>query len=181
MGQSHVWWEEDTLVVRVTGQNDKTWFDRTGHYHTEALVVTERYTLVNEHDDYSATIEDPNVYSRPWTINMPIYKRVGATLSYCSSNAWNSSKNFSTGSYVMSQSTPIENHHYPKTNRTTENAQPSTLSTRIISAFALLLTSLSAEAANYEVPRNVMATQTCREFGPAPPLPGLIGLPSSTT
>ncbi len=79
MGQSHAWWEEDTLVVRVTGQNDKTWFDRTGHYHTEALVVTERYTLVNEHViDYSATIEDPNVYSRPWTINMPIYKRVGA-------------------------------------------------------------------------------------------------------
>ncbi|MCH1551662.1 MAG: hypothetical protein L7T19_10905 [Pseudomonadales bacterium] len=79
MGQSHAWWEEDTLVVKVTGQNDRTWFDRTGHYHTEALVVTERYTLVNEHViEYSATIEDPNVYSRPWTINMPIYKRVGA-------------------------------------------------------------------------------------------------------
>ena len=78
MGQSHAWWEEDTLVVKVTGQNDRTWFDRTGHYHTEALVVTERYTLVNEHViEYSATIEDPNVYSRPWTISMPIYKRAG--------------------------------------------------------------------------------------------------------
>lgn len=78
MGQSHAWWEDDSLVVKVTGQSDKTWFDRTGHYHTEALVVTERYTLVNEHViEYSATIEDPNVYSRPWTIRMPIYKRVG--------------------------------------------------------------------------------------------------------
>lgn len=78
MGQSFAWWEEDTLVVKVTGQNDQTWFDRTGHYHTEALVVTERYTPVNEQlIEYSATIEDPNVYSKPWTIRMPIYKRVG--------------------------------------------------------------------------------------------------------
>jgi hypothetical protein len=78
MGQSYAWWEEDTLVVKVTGQNDQTWFDRTGHYHTEALVVTERYTPVNEQlIEYSATIEDPNVYSKPWTIRMPIYKRVG--------------------------------------------------------------------------------------------------------
>lgn len=79
MGQSHAWWEEDTLVVKVTGQNDRTWFDRTGHYHSEALVVTERYTLVNPQViEYSATIEDPNVFSRPWTISMPIYKRVGS-------------------------------------------------------------------------------------------------------
>ena len=78
MGQSYARWEGDTLVVEVTGQNDRTWFDRTGHYHTETLVVTERYTLVSEHVmEYSATIEDPNVYSRPWTIRMPIYKRVG--------------------------------------------------------------------------------------------------------
>jgi len=78
MGQSFAKWEGDTLVVRVDGQIDKTWFDRTGHYHSAALVVTERYTLRNEHVmDYSATIEDPNVYSRPWVIRMPIYKRVG--------------------------------------------------------------------------------------------------------
>lgn len=78
MGQSYAWWEGDTLVVKVTGQNDQTWFDRTGNYHTEALVVTERYTPINEHViEYVATIEDPNVYSKPWTIRMPIYKRVG--------------------------------------------------------------------------------------------------------
>lgn len=78
MGQSFAKWDGDTLVVEVTGQNDQTWFDRTGHYHTEALVVTESYKLINEHIiEYSATIEDPNVYSEPWTIRMPIYKRVG--------------------------------------------------------------------------------------------------------
>ena len=78
MGQSYARWEGDTLVVEVTGQLDGTWFDRTGHYHSSALVVTERYTLLNEHViDYSATINDPEVYERPWTIRMPIYKRVG--------------------------------------------------------------------------------------------------------
>ena len=78
MGQSVASWDGDTLVVKVTGQNDQTWFDRTGHYHSGALVVTERYTLRNSHVmDYSATIEDPEVYSEPWTISMPIYKRVG--------------------------------------------------------------------------------------------------------
>lgn len=78
MGQSYARWEGDTLVVTVTGQNDATWLDRTGNYHSANMVVTERYTPRNEHIiDYSATIEDPEVYSRPWTIRMPIYRRVG--------------------------------------------------------------------------------------------------------
>jgi len=78
MGQSYAQWEGDTLVVEVTGQNDQTWFDRAGNYHTEALKVTERYTLLNAHVlEYEATIEDPNIFTRPWTIKMPIYRRVG--------------------------------------------------------------------------------------------------------
>lgn len=78
MGQSYARWEGDTLVVEVTGQNDQTWFDRTGHYHSNALVVTERYTPLNAHVlEYSATIEDPLTFSQPWTIRMPIYKRIG--------------------------------------------------------------------------------------------------------
>lgn len=79
MGQSHAWWEGDTLVVEVTGQNDRTWFDRAGNHHSDALVVTERYTLVNPHViEYEATMEDPQTFTRPWTVRMPIYKRVGA-------------------------------------------------------------------------------------------------------
>lgn len=78
MGQSYARWEDDTLVVTVTGQNDATWLDRTGNYHSASMVVTERYTMRNAHVmDYSATIEDPEVYARPWTIRMPIYRRVG--------------------------------------------------------------------------------------------------------
>jgi len=78
MGQSTASWEGDTLVVVVTGQNDQTWFDRSGNFHSAALAVTERYTLKNAHIiEYEAKIEDPKVFSEPWTIRMPIYRRVG--------------------------------------------------------------------------------------------------------
>jgi hypothetical protein len=79
MGQSDAHWEGDTLVVVVTGHNNQSWFDRAGNHHSDALTVTERYTLLNEHViDYQATMKDNNVFTRPWTIRMPIYKRVGA-------------------------------------------------------------------------------------------------------
>ena len=45
MGQSVGHWEGDTLVVDVTGFNERTWFDRAGDYHSDALHVVERYTL----------------------------------------------------------------------------------------------------------------------------------------
>src|SRR5215510_7794121 len=45
MGQSVGKWEGDTLVVTVTGMNDQTWFDRAGNFHSDALKVTERYTM----------------------------------------------------------------------------------------------------------------------------------------
>jgi hypothetical protein len=77
MGQSNGRWEGDTLVVETTGFNDRTWFDRAGNYHTSALKVTERFEPVTEnHLQYSATIEDPNVFTRAWTINMPLYRHI---------------------------------------------------------------------------------------------------------
>ena len=77
MGWSRGRWEGDTLVVDVTGQRKETWFDRSGNYHSEALRVVERYTLVSPyHIMYEATIEDPNVYSRPWKISFPLYRRM---------------------------------------------------------------------------------------------------------
>jgi hypothetical protein len=77
MGQSVGRWEGETLVVEVTGFNDKTWFDRSGNYHSDQLRVVERYTRVGpDHLSYEATIEDPAVFTRPWTIRMPLYRRV---------------------------------------------------------------------------------------------------------
>jgi hypothetical protein len=76
MGQSVGHWEGDTLVVDVTGFNDKSWFDRAGDFHTDALHVVERYTRTSpDVISYEATIEDPNVFTRPWKISMPLYRR----------------------------------------------------------------------------------------------------------
>ena len=70
-------WEGDTLVVDVTSFNDQTWFDRAGNFHSEALHVVERYTPVSRDVlQYEATIEDPKVFTRPWKMSMPLYRRV---------------------------------------------------------------------------------------------------------
>jgi hypothetical protein len=77
MGQSVARWEGDTLVVVATGFNDLSWLDRSGNYHSDKLRVTERYTRVApDHLNYDATLEDPDVFTRPWTIAMPLYRRV---------------------------------------------------------------------------------------------------------
>lgn len=77
MGWSNGRWEGDTLVVDVAGFNDQTWFDSAGNFHSEALRVTERYTRTGaDHLSYEATIEDPKVFTRPWKIRLPLYRRV---------------------------------------------------------------------------------------------------------
>ena len=77
MGWSHGTWEGDTLVVKVTGQVDTTWFDRAGNHHSNQMVVTERYTPISPHHlHYEATIEDPATFTEPWTISMPLYRRM---------------------------------------------------------------------------------------------------------
>jgi hypothetical protein len=77
MGWSNGHWEGDTLVIEVSGFNDGSWFDRAGNYHSTSLKVTERYTLKDkEHIQYEATIEDPETFSKPWKISLPLYKLV---------------------------------------------------------------------------------------------------------
>jgi hypothetical protein len=77
MGQSVGTWEGDTFVVVANGFHDQSWFDRAGNHHSEALKVTERYTMVDaNHLNYEATIEDPKTFTRPWKISMPLYRHV---------------------------------------------------------------------------------------------------------
>ena len=77
MGWSIGHWEGDTLVVDVTSQNDQTWFDRAGDFHSDALHVVERYTPLDANIlMYEATLEDPKVFSRPWKISMPLYRHI---------------------------------------------------------------------------------------------------------
>jgi hypothetical protein len=77
MGHSIGHWEGDTLIVDVTNFNDKTWFDRAGNFHSDALKVVERFTpMTADAIQYEVTIEDPKVFTRPWKIAMPLYRRL---------------------------------------------------------------------------------------------------------
>ena len=77
MGYSLGRWEGDTLVVDTTSQQEATWFDRAGDFHSDALRVIERFIpLTPYHLTYEVTIEDPKVFSRPWKISMSLYRRM---------------------------------------------------------------------------------------------------------
>ena len=77
MGWSNGRWEGDSLVVDINGFNGRTWFDRAGNFHSEALHVVERYTPTTPyHLSYEVTLSDPNVFERPWTMSMPLYRRM---------------------------------------------------------------------------------------------------------
>jgi len=81
MGDSRARWDGDTLVVDVVDFNDATWFDRAGNFHSDELHVVERYTRTGpDHMTYEVTIEDPKVFTRPWTISMPLYRRQEADM-----------------------------------------------------------------------------------------------------
>jgi len=77
MGHSAGHWDGDALVVDVTNFNGKNWFDRAGNFHSDAMHLVERFTLMTpDVIHYEATIEDPNVFTRPWRISMPLYRRM---------------------------------------------------------------------------------------------------------
>jgi hypothetical protein len=75
MGDNRAHWEGDTLVNEVTNFNDQTWLDASGDFHSEQLKVTERFTMLDADTiQYEARLEDPKVFSRPWSITMPFFR-----------------------------------------------------------------------------------------------------------
>ena len=90
MGTSYGQWDGDTLVVTTLAQGPGlvklpagemiegvTWLDRAGNYLTNHATVTERFTKIDEdHINYEVTIDDPSIYTRPWTIRMPLYRHI---------------------------------------------------------------------------------------------------------
>ena len=76
MGWSRGRWEGETLVVDVTGFNDLTWFDRAGNFHSDAHRRRALHRGEPYHIQYEATIEDPKTFTRPWKINIPLYRRM---------------------------------------------------------------------------------------------------------
>jgi hypothetical protein len=76
MGDSRGRWDGNTLVVDVANFNDQTWFDSSGNFHSDQLHVVERFTRTGpDHLNYEVTVEDPEVFSKPWKMSMPIYRR----------------------------------------------------------------------------------------------------------
>ena len=78
MGQSVAKWDGDTLVVTVSGMNDRTWFDRAGNHHSDQMSVVERWTPTGPGVvRYEATITDANTFTKPWNMSFNLYKRLG--------------------------------------------------------------------------------------------------------
>jgi hypothetical protein len=72
-GDSRGKWEGNTLVVDVTNQNGRAWLDQAGHFYTEAVHKVERFTLIDADTiHYQVTIDDPNVFTKPWTMTFPL-------------------------------------------------------------------------------------------------------------
>jgi len=75
LGDSRGHWEGDTLVVDVKDFNDQTWLDRAGNFHSDALHVVERWHYLDANTiEYKATLDDVNVYSKPWSINVILHR-----------------------------------------------------------------------------------------------------------
>ena len=77
MGKSMGRWDRDVLEVVTKWQNGQSWLDRAGNHASNQLTVTERFTLMGaNHLAYTATLDDPQTFTRPWTIEMPLYRIV---------------------------------------------------------------------------------------------------------
>jgi hypothetical protein len=77
MGKSDGTWEGDVLVVTTKWQNGQSWLDRAGNHASHQLTVTERFRLLSpNHMSYEATLDDPQTFTRPWTIEMPLYRLI---------------------------------------------------------------------------------------------------------
>jgi hypothetical protein len=77
MGKSDGSWDGDVLVVTTKWQNGQSWLDRAGNFASSQLTVTERFTRLGpDHLQYEATLDDPATYTRPWTIEMPLYRMI---------------------------------------------------------------------------------------------------------
>jgi hypothetical protein len=102
MGWSNGEWDGDTLVVETIAQDDRTWLDRAGNYHSYEMKVTERFRLVTpDHIRYEATIEDPQVYAEPWTISLPLYRDISANAELLEFKCVEFSENLLYGEYLL--------------------------------------------------------------------------------
>ena len=107
MGRSNGHWDGDTLVIEVNSTIDQTWFDRAGNHHSPGMIVTERYTLENPNlIRYEATIDDPDTFTEPWTIRMPLYRDVDPNARLLEFNCVEFSEQLLYGEYMTPEAAP---------------------------------------------------------------------------
>jgi hypothetical protein len=71
LGYSIGHWDGDALVAETIGLTEETWLDDSGHPHSDALRVTERFRRLNARAmDIAITIDDAKAYNKPWTVNV---------------------------------------------------------------------------------------------------------------
>ena len=83
MGDTRYRWDGDTLVADVAAQTGEAWLDQAGNFHSNDVHIVERYRMTSADTlEYEARIEDPVVYTRPWTLRTVLYrvKRPGARI-----------------------------------------------------------------------------------------------------
>ena len=83
MGDTRYRWDGDTLVADVAAMTDLAWLDQAGHFHSTEFHVVEKYRMTGANTiEYEARIEDPAVYTRPWTLRTALYRvtRPGARI-----------------------------------------------------------------------------------------------------
>jgi hypothetical protein len=79
LGDARGRWEGNTLVVETTNQNGRAFLDRRGTFYTDAATVTERFTMLDQNTiAYGATVSDPLVYTRPFTIAFMLMRQTTA-------------------------------------------------------------------------------------------------------
>ena len=149
MGDSRGRWEGNTLVVDVTLFTGQTWFDRAGNFHSEDLHVVERYTRTGpDHILYEATIEDPKVFTRPWKMQMPLYRRQEPNGS-----SWNTSATPTRAKRPMQPPSDARRRVRPSSDRRASCAGARRPDTQPVSGRVIALPSLCDRQGDVRPPR----------------------------
>jgi hypothetical protein len=75
MGDTRYRWSGDTLVADVAALTDQLWLDQAGNFHSTEVHIVERYRMTGpDRLEYEARVEDPIVYSRPWTLRTVLHR-----------------------------------------------------------------------------------------------------------
>ena len=79
MGDSRGRWEGNTLVIETSNQNGREWLDNVGNFYSEKAHILERITMVDRDTLlWEARIDDPTVYTRPWTMTFPLRRNTNS-------------------------------------------------------------------------------------------------------